>query len=59
MPDPPRVRINNPARNLVLLPPIDGATAALGTVYFTENPGDSYKAWEASMKSKSPSVDTF
>ena len=40
-------RINNPGRYLVLLPPINGATAASGTSYFTENPGDPYKAWDA------------
>jgi hypothetical protein len=32
----------------VLLPPINGATATSGTPYFTENPGDPYKAWDAS-----------
>src|SRR6202043_3394436 len=32
-----------------LLPPINGATAASGTPYFTENPGDPYKAWDASV----------
>lgn len=32
--------INNPSRYLVLLPPINGATAASGTTYFTENSGD-------------------
>ena len=42
-------RINNPGRYLVLLPPINGATAASGTPYFTENPGDQYKAWDASV----------
>lgn len=42
-------RINNPGRYLVLLPPINGATAASGTPYFTENPGDPYKAWDASF----------
>lgn len=41
-------RINNPGRYLVLLPPINGATAASGTPYFTENPGDHFKAWDAS-----------
>jgi Putative beta-barrel porin-2, OmpL-like. bbp2 len=41
-------KINNPGRYLVLLPPINGATAATGTPYFTENPGDPYKAWDAS-----------
>jgi hypothetical protein len=42
-------QINNPGRYLVLLPPINGATAASGTPYFTENPGDPYKAWDASF----------
>ncbi len=41
-------KINNPGRYLVLLPPINGATAASGTPYFTENPGDQYKAWDVS-----------
>src|SRR5262249_48592591 len=41
-------RINNPGRYLVLLPPINGATAASCTPYFTENPGDPFKAWDAS-----------
>jgi hypothetical protein len=41
-------RINNPGRYLVLLPPINGATAATGSPYFTENPGDPYKAWDIS-----------
>jgi hypothetical protein len=41
-------QINNPGRYLVLLPPINGATAATGTPYFTENPGDPYKAWDVS-----------
>src|SRR5580692_2077946 len=41
-------KINNPGRYLVLLPPINGATAATGTPYFTENPGDPFKAWDAS-----------
>jgi hypothetical protein len=39
-------QINNPGRYLVLLPPINGATAISGTPYFTENPGDPYKAWD-------------
>ncbi len=42
-------RINNPGRYLVLLPPINGATAFSGTPYFTENPGDPYKAWDTSL----------
>ena len=41
-------KISNPGRYLVLLPPINGATAASGTPYFTENPGDQFKAWDAS-----------
>jgi len=42
-------KINNPGRYRVLLPPINGATAALGTPYFTENPGDQYKAYDTSV----------
>jgi hypothetical protein len=38
--------INNPGRYLVLMPPINGATAFSGTPYFTANPGDPYKAWD-------------
>ena len=41
-------KINNPGRYLVLLPPINGATATSGTPYFTENPGDQFKAWDMS-----------
>ena len=41
-------KINNPGRYLVLIPPINGATATSGTPYFTANPGDPYKAWDAS-----------
>jgi len=40
-------QVNNPGRYLVLLPPINGADAASGTPYFTENPGDPFKAWDA------------
>ncbi len=40
--------MNNPGRYLVLLPPINGATAFSGTPYFTENPGNPFKAWDAS-----------
>jgi hypothetical protein len=42
-------QINNPGRYLVLMPPINGATAASGTPYFTENPGDQFRAWDASL----------
>jgi hypothetical protein len=41
--------INNPGRYLVLLPPINGATAFSGTPYFTQNPGDKYRAWDATI----------
>jgi hypothetical protein len=41
-------QINNPGRYLVLLPPINGATAISGTPYFTENPGQQFKAWDIS-----------
>ena len=40
--------MSNPGRYLVLMPPINGATAFSGTPYFTENPGDQFKAWDAS-----------
>jgi hypothetical protein len=40
--------IINPGRYLVLLPPINSATAATGSPYFTQNPGDSFKAWDMS-----------
>ena len=45
-------QINNPGRYLVLLPPINGETApsaALNSPYFTENPGDPFKAWDTSV----------
>ncbi len=41
--------ITNPGRYLVLLPPINGATAFSGTPYFTENLGDKFKAWDYSV----------
>jgi hypothetical protein len=43
--------INNPGRYLVLIPPINGetaASAALNSPYFTFNPGDPFKAWDVS-----------
>jgi len=39
-------QMSNPGRYLTLLPPINGATATSGTPYFTENPGNSYTAWD-------------
>jgi hypothetical protein len=41
--------INNPGRYLVLPPPINGATAAVPSPYFTFNPGDQFHAWDASI----------
>jgi hypothetical protein len=41
--------MNNPGRYLVLLPPINGATAATGTPYFTENPGQKIYQWDAQL----------
>jgi hypothetical protein len=41
--------MNNPGRYLVLVPPINGATAFSGAPsYFTLNPGDPFKAWDMS-----------
>ena len=45
-------KINNPGRYLVLLPPINGETAVTASTnspYFTENPGDPFKAWDSSI----------
>ncbi len=41
--------ITNPGRYLVLLPPINGATAISGTPYFTENPGDPWTSWDTQL----------
>jgi len=41
--------ITNPGRYLVLIPPINGATAFSGTPYFTANPGDQYRAYDGSI----------
>lgn len=38
--------VSNPGRYLVLLPPINGATAATGSPYFTLNPKDPFVAWD-------------
>jgi hypothetical protein len=45
-------QINNPGRYLVLLPPINGEgaiSASTNSPYFTENPGDPFKAWDSSI----------
>ncbi len=41
--------IKNLGRYLVLLPPINGATASSGTPYFTENPGDQFWAGDIQL----------
>ncbi len=41
--------MTNPGRYLVLVPPINGETAASGSPYFTANPGDQFLAWDASI----------
>ena len=38
--------ITNPGRYLVLIPPVNGATAFSGTPYFTAAPKDPYGAWD-------------
>jgi hypothetical protein len=45
-------QINNPGRYLVLVPPINGetaASAALNSPYFSFNPSDPFKAWDSSL----------
>jgi hypothetical protein len=41
--------MSNYGRYLTLLPPIDGAWAASGTPYFTENPGQKAHMWDANI----------
>jgi Putative beta-barrel porin-2, OmpL-like. bbp2/Carboxypeptidase regulatory-like domain len=41
--------MNNPGRYLALLPPINGATAASGSPYFTENPGQPLFQWDSQL----------
>jgi hypothetical protein len=41
--------MSNWGRYLTLLPPIDGAIAASGTPYFTENPGQRAHMWDSSV----------
>lgn len=40
--------MTNPGRYLVLIPPINGASATSGTPYFTAAPGDRFTGWDAS-----------
>jgi hypothetical protein len=42
-------QMNNPGRYLTLLPPINGAWAASGTPYFTENPGQKAHMWDSTI----------
>jgi len=41
--------MNNPGCCLMLVPPINGATAFTGTPYFTANSGNPFHAWDASV----------
>lgn len=41
--------MSNWGRYLTLLPPIDGAWAAVGTPYFTENPGQRAHMWDSTV----------
>ena len=41
--------MNNPGRYLALLQPINGATAASGSPYFTENPGQPLYQWDMQL----------
>ena len=40
---------NNPGRYLALTPPINGATAATGTPYFTQQPGQALYQWDTQI----------
>src|SRR5579871_1898124 len=40
---------SNPGRYLALVPPINGATAATGTAYFSENPGLKLYQWDTQL----------
>ena len=41
--------MNNPGRYLTLVQPINGATAATGSPYFTENPGQPLYQWDMQL----------
>jgi hypothetical protein len=41
--------MNNPGRYLALTPPINGATAASGSPYFTQQPGQKLYQWDAQL----------
>ena len=42
-------KMDNQGRYLTLLPPINGADAISGSPYFTANPGDPSKMWDATV----------
>jgi hypothetical protein len=42
-------QVNNPGRYLVLLPPINGATAVTGTAYFPEDPGQPFHGTDGTI----------
>jgi hypothetical protein len=41
--------MNNPGRYLALTPPINGATAATGSPYFTQQPGQKLYQWDTQL----------
>jgi len=41
--------MNNPGRYLALTPPINGATAATGSPYFTQAPGQTLYQWDSQL----------
>jgi hypothetical protein len=41
--------MNNPGRYLALTPPINGATAASGSPYFTQQPGQKLYQWDSQV----------
>ena len=41
--------MNNPGRYLALTPPINGATAATGSPYFTQDPGQKLYQWDSQL----------
>ncbi len=41
--------MNNPGRYLALTPPINGATAATGSPYFTQQPGQKLHQWDSQI----------
>jgi hypothetical protein len=44
--------MNNPGRYLALTPPINGATAATGSPYFTQQPGQKLYQWDSQLNSQ-------